>query len=79
MSKTSQPPGDALPLGMLSISALSQATGVPVETLRTWERRYGFPIPQRTSAGHRVYPISALEPIKSIAQEIGRASWRERV
>jgi methanogenic corrinoid protein MtbC1 len=70
VSKTSQPPGEALPLGMLSISALSQATGVPVETLRTWERRYGFPVPQRTQAGHRVYPTSAVEPIKSIAQAI---------
>jgi len=30
--------------GLLTIGALSAATGVPVETLRTWERRYGFEV-----------------------------------
>ena len=28
----------------LSIGALSRATGIAVETLRTWESRYGFPV-----------------------------------
>jgi DNA-binding transcriptional regulator YiaG len=36
----------------LSIGTLSSATGVPVDTLRTWERRYGFPAPTaRTEIG----------------------------
>lgn len=46
---------------MLSIGALSKSTGIPSETLRTWERRYGFPKPQRSPAGHRVYRTETVE------------------
>ena len=35
---------------MLSIGAVAKATGIRVETLRTWERRYGFPRPERTGS-----------------------------
>ena len=54
----------------LSIGALSRATGVPVETLRTWERRYGFPEPARRPSGHRVYPISAAPRLRRIVQAL---------
>lgn len=39
----------------LSIGALARRTGVGVSTLRAWERRYGFPVPQRLESGHRRY------------------------
>ena len=45
----------------LSIGAVSQATGIPSETLRTWERRYGFPSPERSDGGHRQYNASIVE------------------
>jgi methanogenic corrinoid protein MtbC1 len=51
----------------LTIGALSRATGIPVETLRTWENRYGYPVPERKPSGHRVYPISAVARLKRIA------------
>jgi DNA-binding transcriptional MerR regulator/methylmalonyl-CoA mutase cobalamin-binding subunit len=41
--------------GMYSIKAVSQATGLTVETLRAWERRYGIVIPSRDPTGRRVY------------------------
>lgn len=42
---------------MLSIGRLSKAVGIPVETLRIWERRYGNPQPTRLPSGHRrFYP-----------------------
>jgi len=50
----------------LSIGALSRATGVPVETLRTWESRYGFPVPERRPSGHRVYPVSLVPRLRRI-------------
>lgn len=50
----------------LTIGALSRATGVPVETLRTWERRYGFPDPARNDAGHRIYSPADVERIRLI-------------
>lgn len=50
----------------LNIGALSMATGVPVETIRTWERRYGFPTSQRNDAGHRIYGVDAIEHLRLI-------------
>ena len=54
----------------LSIGALSRATGIAVETLRTWESRYGFPVPERKPSGHRVYPVSAAPRLRRIAQAL---------
>lgn len=54
----------------LSIGALSRATGIAVETLRTWESRYGFPSPERKPSGHRVYPVSAVPRLRRIAQAL---------
>lgn len=35
--------------------AVAQETGVPADTFRAWERRYGVPRPHRTEGGHRLY------------------------
>ncbi len=40
---------------MYSIKAVAQATGLTVETLRAWERRYGIVVPGRDAGGRRVY------------------------
>lgn len=40
---------------MYSIKAASQATGLTVETLRAWERRYAVVAPLRDESGRRVY------------------------
>lgn len=40
---------------MYSIKAVSQATGLSVETLRAWERRYGVVVPKRDDLGRRAY------------------------
>jgi DNA-binding transcriptional MerR regulator/methylmalonyl-CoA mutase cobalamin-binding subunit len=58
--------------GRLTIGALSRATGIPVETLRTWERRYNFPLPMRKPSGHRVYPLSAVPRLRRVAEAIAR-------
>lgn len=50
----------------LSIGALSKAVGVPTDTLRTWERRYGFPEPTRLPSGHRRYPRTAVSRLALI-------------
>jgi methanogenic corrinoid protein MtbC1 len=51
---------------LLTIGALARATGVPVETLRTWERRYGFPVAERTASGHRRYALHTVERIRLV-------------
>lgn len=54
----------------LSIGALSRAAGIPVETLRTWESRYGFPVPERRPSGHRLYPVSVVPRLRRIAEAL---------
>src|SRR5512143_2029403 len=56
----------------LSIGALSRATGIPVETLRTWESRYGFPVPERRPSGHRVYALSTVPRLRRVAEALAR-------
>jgi methanogenic corrinoid protein MtbC1 len=58
--------------GKLSIGSLAKATGVPVETLRTWEQRYGFPVAERKPSGHRVYALSNVNRLRRIADAIAR-------
>ncbi|MBU6160645.1 MAG: MerR family transcriptional regulator, partial [Myxococcales bacterium] len=62
----------------LSIGAVSRETGVPIETLRTWERRYGVPDPIRTPSGHRVYSPDTLPHIRLIAEAIARGDRASR-
>lgn len=40
---------------MYNIKAVVQKTGIPADTVRAWERRYGVPQPQRTETGRRLY------------------------
>lgn len=58
--------------GWLTIGALSAAAGVPVETLRTWERRYGFPVAARKPSGHRVYALETVARLRLVAQALER-------
>src|ERR1700712_6009810 len=46
---------------LLSIAAVEQETGLGKDTLRAWERRYGFPMPLRDAAGDRRYPRSVVD------------------
>jgi len=56
----------------VSIGGLSRATGVPVETLRTWELRYGFPKSVRKPSGHRQFELAQVERIRRMAQALER-------
>jgi len=63
---TASTPPPTKPAQLLSIGALARAVGVPVETLRTWERRYGVPSPERTGSGHRRYSLETLERLQLV-------------
>lgn len=56
----------------LSIGAVSKATGIPANTLRTWERRYGFPKPLRTDGGQRAYAASVVPHLTEVARALER-------
>ncbi len=49
-----------------SIAIVERDTGLSKDTLRIWERRYGFPRPLRDSNGDRVYPADQLEKLRVI-------------
>ena len=52
-----------------NIAAVERETGIGKDTLRVWERRYGFPRPERDENGDRLYPgeqISRLRLIKRL-------------
>lgn len=50
----------------LTISAVAARTGVSVEVLRAWERRFSFPRPQRLPSGHRRYGEDDVERIRQV-------------
>ncbi len=57
---------------MMSIGAVSRATGIPSSTLRTWERRYGFPVPERTDGGQRAYSPNVVPKLRLVARALER-------
>ena len=50
----------------LSIAAVERETGLAKDTLRVWEKRYGFPAPLRDAAGDRIYPLAQVVQLKVI-------------
>ena len=56
----------------LSISQVSELLGIPVPTIRSWERRYDFPSPARTEGKHRRYSPDEIDRLRSLRDEITR-------
>jgi DNA-binding transcriptional MerR regulator/methylmalonyl-CoA mutase cobalamin-binding subunit len=52
--------------GDLSISALERELGIGKDTLRVWERRYGFPKPTRDAKGGRRYPPDQVARLRLV-------------
>ncbi len=50
----------------LSISAVERDTGLSKDVLRVWERRYGFPTPDRDANSERMYPLSQVERLRTL-------------
>ncbi|WP_243029715.1 MerR family transcriptional regulator [Thermus altitudinis] len=49
--------------GVYTIAQVEAMTGLSAEVLRQWERRYGFPKPERTPGGHRLYRPEEVEAL----------------
>ncbi len=45
-------------------NAAAELLGVSPNTLRSWERRFGYPKPRRTQGGHRQYDLAELESLR---------------
>ena len=70
-----EPTGPGVP-----IASVSRSLDIPVPTIRSWERRYGFPAPHRTGGRHRRYTPREVEQLRNLRDLITRGhSAREAV
>lgn len=56
----------------LSIGEVARISGIAVDTLRAWERRYGRPSATRLPSGHRRYTSAQAAWIQRVAEGIAR-------
>lgn len=49
-----------------NIGAVERDTGLSKDVLRMWERRYGYPQPERDANGERLYPAGQVERLRLI-------------
>lgn len=56
----------------LSIGSVERETGLSKDTLRVWERRYGFPQPLRDAGGERVYSLEDVEKLRLLKRLLDR-------
>lgn len=52
--------------GNYSIGIVERDTGIGRDTLRIWERRYGFPEPERNEKGERVYSDDQVRRLQRV-------------
>jgi MerR family transcriptional regulator, light-induced transcriptional regulator len=55
-------------------NAAAEILGVSPNTLRSWERRFGFPTPSRTPGNHRQYELVELQTLRDSLAETGNIS-----
>jgi MerR family transcriptional regulator, light-induced transcriptional regulator len=55
-------------------NAAAVMLGVSPNTLRSWERRFGYPSPGRTAGGHRQYELSEVEALRQAFEETQNVS-----
>jgi hypothetical protein len=48
--------------------------GVSPNTLRSWERRFGYPMPRRTAGGHRQFDLVEIEALRQAFEETHNVS-----
>jgi len=55
-------------------NAAAEILGVSPNTLRSWERRFGYPKPRRTPGNHRQYELVELQTLRDALAESGNIS-----
>lgn len=63
----------------VGISAVEQETGLSKDTLRVWERRYGFPKPARDGNGERAYPSDQVNMLRRIRRLMDQGARPGRI
>lgn len=63
----------------MPISVVERDTGLSKDTLRVWERRYGFPLPQRDPAGDRAYTPQQIDKLRAIKRLVDKGHRPGRI
>ncbi len=56
------------------MNAAAAMLGVSPSTLRSWERRFGYPTPTRTAGGHRQFALAEVEALRQAFEETHNVS-----
>jgi DNA-binding transcriptional MerR regulator len=56
-------------MSVIRTNAAAAMLGVSTNTLRSWERRFGYPMPRRTEGGHRQFELAEIEALRQALQE----------
>ena len=72
--------GSGVPAAKLTIAEVAGETGVAAATLRAWEERHGFPVPQRLRGGQRRYaPADVVRLRRVLAERAAGATLRAAI
>ena len=75
MAETSAPPtGPGTCRDGISIGQLARTTGLSVETIRIWERRYGRPVSMRLPSGHRRYSDEQARWLRRVVEAVAHGA-----
>jgi hypothetical protein len=61
-------------MSVVRTNAAAAMLGVSPNTLRSWERRFGFPAPKRTQGGHRQFDLAEIEALRQAFAETHNVS-----
>jgi len=50
----------------MAIKDVAEATGIAAGTIRMWEQRFGFPVPERTPSGYRMYSEDDVDALRRV-------------
>src|SRR3954451_11475638 len=65
---------DIADMSAVRTNAAAAMIGVSPSTLRSWERRFGFPQPRRTEGGHRQFDLAEIEALRAAFEETQNVS-----
>lgn len=61
-------PGSNVGSGPYRIHVAAELSGVAAATLRAWERRYGVPVPRRSTSAYRLYTADDVEQVRRMRE-----------
>ncbi len=61
-------------MSTIRTNAAAALLGVSPNTLRSWESRFGYPVPRRTEGGHRQFELVEIEALRQALSETGDIS-----